>query len=93
MTETATGRTYAIGVTVTLRPAVLDTQGKAILRGLHALGFDAIEAIHAGKYFELSVRAATAEDALDQARRACERLLSNPMIETFSLALREGATA
>ena len=89
MADTATERTYAIGVTVTLRPAVLDTQGKAILRGLHALGFEAIEAVHAGKYFELAVRAASAEDALAQARRACERLLSNPVIETFSLALRE----
>jgi phosphoribosylformylglycinamidine synthase subunit PurS len=93
MTETTTGRAYAIGVTVTLRPAVLDTQGKAILRGLHALGFEAIEAIHAGKYFELSVRAASAEDALAQASRACERLLSNPVIETFSLALRDGSPA
>lgn len=93
MTETATERIYAIGVTVTLRPAVLDTQGKAILRGLHALGFDAVEAIHAGKYFELSVRAASPDEALAQARRAGERLLSNPVIETFSLALRDGVPA
>jgi phosphoribosylformylglycinamidine synthase len=79
--------TYRIGVRVTLRPAVLDTQGKAILRGLHAMGFSAIHEIHAGKYFSLVVRATSAEAALAEARRACERLLSNPVIETLTLAL------
>jgi phosphoribosylformylglycinamidine synthase len=85
----AAARLYHVGVRVTLRPAVLDTQGSAILHGLHALAFPAIEEVHAGKYFRLAVRAADAEEALAVAGRACERLLANPVIETFALALED----
>jgi phosphoribosylformylglycinamidine synthase len=81
---------YNVGVRVTLRPAVLDTQGQAILRGLHALEFASIEDVHAGKFFRLAIRAIDEEAAMAAARRACERLLANPVIETFTLSL-EGA--
>ena len=89
MAEPADGPLYRVGVQVMLRPAVLDTQGEAILRGLHALQFSAIEEVHAGKFFRLVVRASDADAALAQAYQACERLLSNPVIETFSLALED----
>ena len=78
---------FQVGVRVTLRAAVLDTQGQAILRGLRALEFAPIEDVRAGKFFRLTVRAATADEALATAARACERLLANPVIETFDLAL------
>ena len=78
---------FQVGVRVTLRPAVLDTQGQAILRGLRALEFSPIEDVRAGKFFRLTVRALNAEEALATAARACERLLANPVIETFDLAL------
>ncbi len=93
MAESAQETLHEVGVTVTLRPAVLDTQGKAILHGLHAMGFGAIEEIHAGKYFRLTVRAAGREAALEQARAACDRLLSNPVIETYALKLYDGEQA
>jgi phosphoribosylformylglycinamidine synthase PurS subunit len=82
---------FRIGVRVTLRPAVLDPQGAAILRGLTALGFAEIAEVHAGKYFALLVKAVDREEALASARRACERLLANPVIETFTLAVEETA--
>jgi phosphoribosylformylglycinamidine synthase subunit PurS len=78
---------FQVGVRVTLRAAVLDTQGQAILRGLHALEFTLIEDVRAGKFFRLTVRAANADDALATVSRACERLLANPVIETFDVAL------
>jgi len=90
MTETEATATYGIDVRVSLRPAVLDTQAKAILRGLHAMGYGSIAEVHAGKYFRLAVTAPTRESALEQARSACERLLSNPVIETFTLDVVDG---
>jgi phosphoribosylformylglycinamidine synthase len=93
MTDAHAPTTYTIEVRVSLRPAVLDTQGKAILHGLHAMGYSAIAEVHAGKYFRLGVTATSREQALDQARAACERLLSNPVIETFSLDIADGSTA
>jgi phosphoribosylformylglycinamidine synthase subunit PurS len=88
MDDVLDGRSlFQVGVRVTLRAAVLDTQGQAILRGLHAMEFSAIEDVRAGKFFRLSVRAASTDEALATAARACERLLANPVIETFDLAL------
>ncbi|HVC82786.1 MAG TPA: phosphoribosylformylglycinamidine synthase subunit PurS [Chloroflexota bacterium] len=82
---------YTIGARVTLRPAVLDPQGQAILRGLHALNFPTVEDVQAGKYFRLSVRAANLNEAMATASDACERLLANLVIERFILT-PEGAT-
>jgi len=76
---------YTIGARITLRPAVLDPQGQAILRGLHALDFPTIEDVQAGKYFRLTVRAASLDEALATASDACERLLANQVIERFIL--------
>jgi phosphoribosylformylglycinamidine synthase len=90
MTEAEAPATYAIDVRVSLRPAVLDTQGKAILGGLHAMGYTSVAEVHAGKYFRLAVMAPSREQALEQARSACERLLSNPVIETFTLDVVDG---
>ncbi|HEY8283957.1 MAG TPA: phosphoribosylformylglycinamidine synthase subunit PurS [Chloroflexota bacterium] len=86
MTESTPAQAlYTIGVRVTLRPAVLDPQGQAILRGLHALDFPAIEDVQAGKFFRLTVRAANLDEALGTASDACERLLANQVIERFIL--------
>jgi phosphoribosylformylglycinamidine synthase len=83
---------HIVNVRVTLRAAVLDTQGKAILNGLHAMGFGSIAEIHAGKFFRLIIHAPDPTAALEIARAACERLLSNPVIETFSLEIADRAS-
>ncbi len=80
---------FQVGVRVTLHAAVLDAQGQAILHGLHALGFPAIEEAHAGKFFRLAIRAPDADAALAEARRACERLLANPVIESYAVAIED----
>ena len=90
MTHTE-GTSYTIGVQVTLHTAVLDPQGQAILRGLHTMGYGSIREVHAGKYFRLVVDAASADEALSKARLACERLLTNPVIETFALHLERSS--
>lgn len=87
MAEGAPSQIFQVGVRVTLHAAVLDPQGLAILHGLHALGFGAIEEVHAGKFFRLAVRAPGPDAALAEARRACERLLANPVIESYALEI------
>jgi phosphoribosylformylglycinamidine synthase PurS subunit len=89
MPEDDCERIYQVGVRVTLHAAVLDPQGQAILHGLHALGFGAVEQVHAGKFFRLAIRAAGPDAALAEARRACERLLANPVIEEYALAIED----
>ena len=72
-----------VKVFITLKEGVLDPQGKAVENSLHSLGFGAVQEVRVGKYLELSLDVAEAEDAEQQARRMCEKLLANPVIEDY----------
>lgn len=69
-------------VTVTLKKGVLDPQGKAIEGALHSLGFPGAENVHVGKVITLDLPDDTTED---QIKEMCEKLLSNPVIEDYSV--------
>lgn len=76
---------YHVVVSVTLRPSILDPQGKAIRSALHSLGQSAIDDVRVGKRIELTVEASGEGDARDAARRACETLLANTVMEDFEI--------
>ncbi len=94
MSETATteavGQVWQARVEVTLKPVVLDPQGDAVLNGLHQLGYDAVSRVRVGKYLELTLAAATRDDAEGMVRQMCERLLANPVIESYSFTVEPG---
>ena len=75
-------------VYVTLKAGVLDPQGKAIHHSVELLGFDGIEDVRQGKYFEIALGDALTEA---QARAAAERMarevLSNPVIEDYRVEI------
>ncbi len=75
--------TYLARVFVTLKPTVNDPQGLTILGGLHALGYAEVSAVRAGKYLELRLDAASAEQATQRVTDMCRRLLANPVIEDY----------
>ncbi len=77
--------------TVLVRPkgGILDPQGEAVERSLRQLGFQVGEA-RVGRVIDLDVDAATADDARDQVERMCERLLANPLIESYEIELEAG---
>ena len=71
-------------VEVMPKPEILDPQGKAVHTALPRLGFDGILDVRQGKRFELEV--AEADDAtLAEVREIAETLLSNPVIEDFTV--------
>ena len=71
-------------VEVMPKPEILDPQGKAVHGALPRLGFDGILDVRQGKRFELEV--AEADDAtLAEVREIAETLLSNPVIEDFTV--------
>ncbi len=80
---------YRAVVTVTLRPSILDPQGKAVQRALHDLGHKSVSAVRAGKHVELMLDAPSAAEAERVARAACEQLLANPVMEDFSVAVEQ----
>lgn len=67
-------------VVVTLKPGVLDPQGKAIQHALGSLGFDGVADVRAGKIFELEVADGTTDAAIGE---MCEKLLANTVIENY----------
>jgi len=78
-------------VTVTLKTGILDPQGKAIEGALGSLGFSGIDHVRQGKYFELDIDATCPDEARSLAEEAAEKLLSNPVIESFRIELADGA--
>lgn len=75
-------------VTVTLRPGVLDTQGKAVAGALNALGFADVAGARVGKLIEIDLPGvADAAAAEAQAKAMCETLLANPVIESYRIQI------
>ena len=70
-------------VFVSLKPSILDPQGRTIAEALRTLGYAAVQGVRQGKYFELEVDAAGADQARALAAEAADRLLANPVIESY----------
>lgn len=71
-------------VDVMPKPEILDPQGKAVHGALPRLGFTAITGVRQGKRFELEVDEIT-DAVLAEAEKVAETLLSNPVIEDYSV--------
>ena len=74
-------------ITITLKPGVLDPQGKAIAGALHALGFGAVGNVRQGKYIEVEVAESDPSRARAEIERMCEELLANTIIENYAYEL------
>ena len=74
-------------VIVTLKPGVLDPQGKAIEGALKSLGVDGVESVRQGKVFEVEVAAADKAKAEAKLKEAAEKLLSNTVIENYRIEI------
>lgn len=70
-------------VFVTLKPSVFDPQGQTIVDALHSLGYRGVEDVRQGKYFELEVAADSQEKARALASEVADKLLANPVIESY----------
>lgn len=72
---------------VTLKPGVLDPQGKAIAGALDSLGFSGVEDVRQGKYLEVRLDESDEAQARRDVERMCEDLLANTVIETYRFEL------
>lgn len=75
-------------VFVTLKPGVLDPQGKAIGHALNSLGFESVGDVRQGKVIDLELAESDREKAAVAVRDMCEKLLANTVIEKYEFELR-----
>lgn len=75
-------------VFVTLKPSVLDPQGKAIHHSVELLGFEQINDIRQGKYFEIALDENLSEtQAREVASKIAKDVLANPVIEDYKVEI------
>lgn len=79
---------YKANVEVTLRPSILDPQGKATQHALHNLGYSDVERVRIGKHIEMWIDVEDASEAEQIAHAACRELLANPVMEDYRVAVR-----
>ncbi len=73
---------YFVKVYVTYKDSVLDPQGEAVKGAVHRLGYDEIEEVRIGKYFEIKV-AQSDRSVEEMIEEVCDKLLANVNMETY----------
>jgi phosphoribosylformylglycinamidine synthase len=78
-----------VRATVLVRPktGILDPQGRAVESSLKQLGF-AVDQARVGRVIDLEVDAASADEARLEVAKMCDRLLANPLIESYEIELQ-----
>ena len=74
-----------ISVIITLKKDVLDPQGKVIHQTLEGMGFEGINEVRQGKYFEINTEENNPEKAKDKVEEMCKKLLANLVIENYKI--------
>ncbi|MBI1393873.1 MAG: phosphoribosylformylglycinamidine synthase subunit PurS [Alphaproteobacteria bacterium] len=74
-------------IEITLKNGVLDPQGKAIEGALSGLGFQEASNVRQGKVIEFEIDAVDEAAARDRAEEMCRKLLANPVMENYSIAI------
>ncbi len=78
---------YKAQINVSLRPSILDPQGKAVHHALEQLGMAQVSSVRIGKFVEMWIEEDSEEAALRSAEEACGKLLANPVMENYSISL------
>lgn len=81
--------TFNANVRVFLKEGVLDTQGKAVEKSLHHLGYKGLKEVRVGRYIQLVLEAEDHEEALNKVDGMCRDLLVNGIIEDYTAEVEE----
>ena len=74
-----------ISVIITLKKDVLDPQGKVIHQTLDGMGFNDVNEVRQGKYFEIDTKEDDPKKAKDKVDEMCKKLLANLVIENYKI--------
>ena len=74
-----------ISVIITLKKDVLDPQGKVIQQALNGMGFNDVNEVRQGKYFEIDTKENNPKKSKDKVEEMCKKLLANLVIENYKI--------
>jgi len=74
-----------ISVIITLKKDVLDPQGKIIHQTLDGMGFNDVDEVRQGKYFEIDTKESDQKKAKEKVEEMCKKLLANLVIENYKI--------
>tara|TARA_B100000530_G_scaffold12759_1_gene9560 strand:+ start:218 stop:460 length:243 start_codon:yes stop_codon:yes gene_type:complete len=74
-----------ISVIITLKKDVLDPQGKVIHQTLDGMGFNDVNEVRQGKYFEIDTKETDSKKAKNKVEEMCKKLLANLVIENYKI--------
>ena len=75
-----------VTITVTLKPTLLDAQGRTVESALHTLGFDEVSGLRIGKVIEMQLPDGIAPEEIEaRAATMCDKLLANPVTESYRI--------
>ena len=74
-----------ISVIITLKKDVLDPQGKIIHQALDGMGFNDVNEVRQGKYFEIDTKETDPQKAKNKVEEMCKKLLANLVIENYKI--------
>lgn len=78
-----------VRIEVHLKKGVTDPEGDNVLKALNLLGFRGIRGVHSAKLFLVDLEAKDADTARASAEEMCRRLLANPVVHNYTIALEE----
>jgi phosphoribosylformylglycinamidine synthase len=81
--------TFEVHVEISHLPGIADPQGATVERALPALGYTNVSEVHIGKTIRLLVESESEAKARTEVDDMCQRLLANPVIESYEITLRE----
>ena len=74
-----------ISVIITLKKDVLDPQGQVIQKTLNGMGFNNVNEVRQGKFFELEINETNKERSKTKVEEMCQKLLANLVIEDYKI--------
>lgn len=80
---------FRANIRIELKNSVNDPQGTAVMNALKTLGFGTVSGVRVGKFITMDITATDYQSALADANQMCEKLLINPVIESFDITLAE----
>lgn len=74
-------------ITITMKPTLLDAQGRTVEGALKAIGYDDVAGVRVGKVIELVIPGSDVATVEATAAEMCDRLLANPVLEDYRIAV------